>query len=241
MPEKEPCFISRYYRRLRAVASAVFADSPAKMERMDYDTYWRRRGEYFFSTRYAAFAEEIAAGASVLDIGCGEGATLRYLKKERQTAGEGLDISHTGVEMAKASGINARQADVTSRDFSLESSYDHIIISEVLEHIPNPEELLLKVRERFRKSLIISVPNTGHYIHRLRLLFGRFPVQWQLHPGEHLRFWTIKDFKPWIEAQGFTVAEMKVHSGFSGLCRIWPNLFADSSVFIVRRTGRDGA
>ena len=104
----------------------------------------------------------------------------------------------------------------------------------MLEHIPKPEDVMGKVKDKFKKMLIVSIPNTGHYIHRLRLLFGHFPVQWVWHPGEHLRFWTMKDFKKWADELGFKVVGIRIHTGFPFLLKFIPSLFTDSMVFLLK-------
>ncbi|MDT8286024.1 MAG: methionine biosynthesis protein MetW [Elusimicrobiales bacterium] len=216
---------------------AIFGDFKPDIAEMDYDEYWLAKGKFGLSTRYPVFAALVEPGSSVLDIGCGDGATLSYLSRELAVKGEGIDVSAKAVATAVSRGINARQADASSPGFAIDKNYDYILISEVLEHIPSPEGLIRKVKGRFVKGLILSIPNTGHYLHRLRLLFGRFPVQWAHHPGEHLRFWTLRDFRAWLEWQGLSAADIRVHSGLPVLNRLFPSLFADSLVFLVKARG----
>ena len=229
----------RYYAgRVPALFREIFSSKPAGLKSMDYNAYWQAKGDMRFTGRCPVFASLIAPGASVLDIGCGEGTTLQYLTKKLAIKGEGVDISSEAVKMAVKKGVAASQADAAAADFRIHGVYDYIIISEVLEHVPNPEDLLEKVKGKFRKGLILSIPNTGHYIHRLRLLFGHFPVQWAYHPGEHLRFWTLSDFKVLLKAHGFEIAAVKTHSGVLLLHNVWPGLFADSVVFMVKERTR---
>jgi len=223
-----------YGGRLPALFREIFFLKPARLGAMNYDEYWKAKGDMLFTGRCPVFAGLIARGSSVLDIGCGEGTTLKFLEKELAVKGSGLDISSEAVAMAVKKGISASRADVSSEDFRVREVYDYIIISEVLEHLPDPEALMEKVKGKFRKGLILSIPNTGHYIHRLRLLFGHFPVQWAYHPGEHLRFWTLADFKGWLKERGFEIVAMKTHSGFLLLYKVWPGLFADSFIFMVK-------
>lgn len=230
-----------YLKRPAAVLQVIFGDFNPTMPSMDYSEYWRRRGEFTYSNRYAIFSKLIVPGSSVLDIGCGEGATLRYLTERNAVRGEGVDISPPAVERARGSGVNASVADASSSGFEIKGEYDYIIISEVIEHIPRPEDLLRKTPGHFRKGLIISIPNTGHYLYRLRLLFGRFPVQWLMHPGEHLRFWTLKDFEAWADWLGFSIVSRSSNTGFLGLYHLFPGLFADNFVFLLKEKAKIGA
>ena len=83
-------------------------------------------------------------------------------------------------------------------DFLSTNKFDIITAFEVLEHLPDADEQLLKLYSKVNVAFIFSVPNTGYIVHRLRLLFGRFPLQWRAHPGKHARFWTKKDVYWWI-------------------------------------------
>ncbi len=223
-----------YIKRPAAIMKAIFGTPAPALGSMDYTEYWRKRGELGYSRRYAIFSRLIERGSSVLDIGCGDGSAIKHLERENAINGEGLDISETGVLMARGKGVKASVADVSSAAFEIKGVYDYIIISEVLEHIPRPEDLARKTRGHFRKGLIVSIPNTGHYIHRLRLLFGRFPVQWTLHPGEHLRFWTLTDFESWADWLGFMIVGRASNTGFTGLYKLLPGLFADNFIFLLK-------
>jgi methionine biosynthesis protein MetW len=224
-----------YAGRIPGLLREIFFAKPVRLRVMDYNEYWRTKGVMPFTGRCPVLAGLVRPGASVLDIGCGEGVTLKYLQDKAGVRGRGLDISSEAVGMARAKGVDASVADASSPDFRIDEDYDHIIISEVLEHIPNPEELLSKVKGRFTASLLLSIPNSAYYVHRLRLLFGRFPVQWAWHPGEHLRFWSLTDFREMLAENGLEVASINTHSGFLFLHSVWPNLFADSAIFEVRR------
>lgn len=226
--------LAYYSGRIPGLIRDVFAPKPVRLSGMDYDKYWRAKGDMLFTGRCPVLAALVSPGSSVLDIGCGEGTTLKYLREKTGARGRGLDISSEAVEMARSKGVAAEKADVSAPDFRIDGVYDHIIISEVLEHIPNPEALLSKVKGRFKVSLLVSIPNSAYYIHRLRLLFGRFPVQWAWHPGEHLRFWSLTDFRELLEESGFEIISVRTHSGFLFLHGLWPNLFADSAIFEVK-------
>jgi len=208
---------------------------------IDYDRYWeRKRGSNmgylsaFQLDRVKAIAEVMPEGVSVLDVGCGEGTILQYLIEHKAVDAHGVDISERAVAHCRAQGLDVWLADVTRPDvLDALGEYDYIILSEIIEHLPTPEELLEGLQSHVRQAFIISVPNTGYIWHRLRLLLGRFPLQWLAHPGEHLRFWTHLDFLWWANWLGYRVQAAIPYQGTPGLKRLWPNLFASGMLYVL--------
>jgi methionine biosynthesis protein MetW len=211
---------------------------------LNYEQYWGSRTEErekHLKKRDVIINQVVSKNSSVLDIGCGDGRLLKYLVDKKNIHAEGFDVSDTALERAKKKGLNVYKFDLNSDVLNLEKEYDHIIISEVIEHIPDPESLLAKVQDKFSKSLILSFPNMGHLKYRLRFLLGRFPECWSWHPGEHIRFWTKTDMIFWLERKdnGFDslVAE-KFHPcvGKNILLNLSNSLFAgDYVVEVVRK------
>ena len=169
-----------------------------KIKSLDYDEYWQfrlkndsidelRKRDYLIS-------DLIMPGASILDIGCGNGRLLNYLIKTKSVDASGIDNSNTAVSFATNNGLDVKHEDIMSASFCIKKEHDHIILSDVLEHIADPEKVMNKVWNKFRISLLITLPNIGHLSYRLRFLLGRFPECWKWHPGEHIRHWTKKDF-----------------------------------------------
>lgn len=208
---------------------------------LDYDGYWgRKRGSNmgylsaFQLDRARAIAEAVPKGGSVLDVGCGDGAILQYLIEQKAVDAHGVDISKRAVAHCRAQGLAVWLADVTQPEALNElAEYDYIILSEIIEHVPTPEDLLSGLRGHVRQAFVISVPNTGYVWHRLRLLLGRFPLQWLAHPGEHLRFWTHVDFLWWADWLGYRVRASIPYQGTPVLKRLWPNLFASGIVYVL--------
>ena len=225
-------------RELWNACKQVCQRKPMAMKMLDYERYWLSLGEGGIAERYRIFVDLIEDGTSVLDIGCGSGVFLQFLAQNKENVkGFGIDVSVEAVRRAREKGVNSKVVDVTEPEFQLDGVYDYIILSEVLEHIPNPERLMLKLKGKFRRAMLISIPNIGYYPYRLRLLRGSFPLQWGLHPGEHLRYWTVSDFLFWADQMGFRVETVIVSSGFPYLARWWPNLLGNQVVFVIERSG----
>ena len=228
--------LSAVAREIARFPKAVFGYNTVVLSEMDYDEYWKLFGGIKGEVpRSAVICDLIKEGSSVLDLGCGDGTLLAALVAQRRVKASGVDISKEALRLARNRGLtDLRLVDLGSAEFTITNEYDYITITEVLEHIPNPEDLLAKATGHFRNALIVSVPNVGYYTHRIRLLFGRFPLQWGQHPAQHLRFWTVRDFRWWIKLQGYRIIRaVPPPQGFPILYRLWPSLFADQIVFVL--------
>ena len=218
--------------------------STAHVGKVDYDAYWdekfaatRGRMSTWRLRRARAFASLVEPGDHVLDLGVGDGALLKYLIDERHIIGSGLDISQQAVAFCREQGLDVDLADVNQPIGNfIQGTYDYVIMSEIIEHLPEPETLLDSLRPYARKGLIISIPNTGFYQHRLRLLFGKFPLQWIVTPGEHLRFWTLTDFRWWARQMRFKVVREIPYEGTPSLRNVMPSLFASAFVYVLETT-----
>ncbi len=224
-------------------ARRLFSYPPtANVGVVDYNAYWDEKfaqydgdmGEWRHK-RAQVFASMVSAGDRVLDLGVGDGALLRYMIDQAGVQGTGLDVSEKAVAFCRQQGLDVHLADVNAPiDQYITQPYDYIVMSEIIEHLPDPERLLNELRPHARKGLIVSVPNTGFYQHRLRLLFGRFPLQWVVTPGEHLRFWTYADFLWWARQMRYEVVRAVPYEGTPLLKDAQPGLFAAAFVYLLR-------
>jgi 2-polyprenyl-3-methyl-5-hydroxy-6-metoxy-1,4-benzoquinol methylase len=110
---------------------------------------------------------------------------------------------------------------------------DYALLCEIIEHVPDAEALLAAARRAARRGVFVSVPNTGFFTYRLRLLFGKFPAQWAVRPNEHLRFWTLTDMRWWLRAQGIHDATVHAYEGVPLLKHLVPNLFAAGIIMYI--------
>ena len=200
-----------------------------------YEKYWNARAKSSHRPRHNIFSEWIESNSSVLDVGCGDGAFLNFLKGQKRGINLiGVDISEQALSVSKERGFEVIQADVSNPLPFKDKFFDYLVCSEVLEHIANSEDLLKEMRRISRKGVLVSIPNIALWKHRCRLFFfGSFPIQWLLEPREHIRFFSIKDFIKTARFLGFTVRIVKVSTGTRILKYLWPNLFADQVCFYL--------
>lgn len=232
-------FIIRVIKEVYLIFNIIVQKPNFVKENLDYDNYWIQReseGEINkLRGRFIAFSNVIEIGSSVLDVGCGDGSLLKFLVEKRNCKPYGIDISKMAIKLTKAKGVPCKLLDLSKPDSNISKSFDYIILSEVLEHIAFPEFLINKIINKFRKHILISIPNSGYIAYRLRYLFGRFPIQWRHHPSEHIRFWTIKDFKDWLAALDLEIDRIIAIVGFPFLGRFFYHLFGSQIVFVVKR------
>lgn len=203
---------------------------------IDYDSYWKirmKQGQEKLKHRHIIFIDWIRKGSRVAILGCGCNDFPCILKKQKKCYVLGVDISQIAVSCLKKKNISAIKADISSPDFNLKVKYNYVILSEVLEHISNPEQLIKKLINK-TDFFIISIPNIAYYRHRLRLgLYGKFPKQWGYHPAEHLRFWSHSDFCELLKTMSLKILSQKSSNGIIGLKDILPNLFGNQICYLV--------
>lgn len=227
--------------RYRSLKRLFGYPSTARVGVVDYDDYWDKKAQSGMGhltpwrlRRARVFAALVSPGDRVLDLGVGDGALLKYIVEQRGVVGYGLDVSEKAVAFCRAQGLNVDLADVNRPITEIvREPYDYVILSEIIEHLPDPESLLDSLRPIIRKGILVSIPNTGFYHHRLRLLMGRFPLQWVVTPGEHLRYWTRADFGWWADQLGFRLVRAVPYEGTPILKDLWPSLFAAAFVYAL--------
>ena len=144
-------------------------------------------------------AEMIEPDSRVLDIGCGDGALLAYLAREKSVDARGMELSQSGVNACVRHGLSVIQGDA-DRDLEAfpDRAFDTVVLSQTLQATREPRRVVQSLI-RIGKRAIVSFPNFGFWRLRLGLLWrGRMPVSellnnpWYDTPNIHLC--TIRDF-----------------------------------------------
>lgn len=187
----------------------------------------------------AAVAAAVPEGARVLDIGCGDGQLLAWLRDTKRVEGRGIELDASDVAAAVGRGLAVVQGDAGTdlADYP-DAAFDVVILSNTLQAMQRPAAVMTEL-VRIGRSAIVSFPNFGHWQVRLSLsLSGRMPVTRSLpvswHETPNIHFCTITDFEALAVEMGLTV-ERRAGLSSGRQVALWPNLLADTGVFVLRR------
>ncbi|MFT5295188.1 MAG: 2-polyprenyl-3-methyl-5-hydroxy-6-metoxy-1,4-benzoquinol methylase [Colwellia sp.] len=138
-------------------------------------------------------------GSAILELGCAEGKTGKWLKENGHAAYYvGLDIHEPSIKIASHDLDEAICTDLDTFMFSSlgEKRFDFILCGDVLEHLRDPWAVLSDLSHVIKEdgTLVITVPNTQHYTVSLALLFKG---EWSYKDAgildrTHIRFFTRK-------------------------------------------------
>jgi methionine biosynthesis protein MetW len=187
---------------------------------------------------FAAIAAWIPQGASVLDLGCGDGSLLRFLRDTRNARGYGIEISDANIVACIRNGVNVIQGDLDSGLSGFETlSFDYVILSQTLQATRHTEALVQEILRVGREG-IVSFPNFGYWKNRLNILRGNMPVskelpyQWYDTPNVHLC--TLHDFEDFCTTLKVQILDRSVMSGGSEV-NLLPNLLGSTAVYRFQR------
>jgi len=190
-------------------------------------------------------ADLIKPNSKVLDIGCGEGQLLSFLKQTKNIDGRGMEISHTQVSKALIKGLSVIHGNAEN-DLVIypDKSFDYAVLSQTIQATHNPPKILFEML-RIAKYAIVSLPNFAHFQNRFEIMFrGKMPVnktipfQWYETPNIH--FCSITDFEKLcfdlhltLEKKIFLTSHHKL-LGFLGK-EIIANLIARYGIFLITK------
>jgi len=188
-------------------------------------------------------ADQVTAGSSVLDVGCGDGTLLAYLRDFKQVDGRGLEMSMARVSAAVRHGLAVIQGDLeTDLKNYPAGAFDFVILSQTLQATHNPS-MVLEDLLRIGKHAIVSFPNFGHWRVRTSLMMtGRMPTTPTLpqhwYETENIHLCTIKDFLSLVSELGVAIEAGYALDG-RGKPRNYAatgqlaNLFSEQALFVL--------
>ena len=200
--------------------------------------YLDKEDDYFSQVR--SEIEDLLPNYSevTLDIGCGDGATLEWIKATKRCEKTyGIEISESSYLKAKKILDETLNINIEKeKNFFMEKKFDLILVLDVIEHLIDPWKFLNLIKSRLNEggSIIISVPNIRHYsILKDLIFFGNWEYsQSGILDRTHLRFFTKKNLKKIFKKEKLNIEILKKYPiDYSGKAKILNkisfNLFSD--------------
>ena len=162
---------------------------------------------------FKVIADLLPNNTRVLDVGCGDGALMDFLVKEKNIEVRGLELNQNNVQECIYKGLPVIQGNAESELYQFpKQSFDYVVLSQTLQAFYQPDKVLRELL-RIGKSVIVSIPNFGYWKVRTSLLFfGKMPVTktlpntWFNTPNLHMC--TIKDLFNYCEDQNITIKKV---------------------------------
>ena len=192
---------------------------------------------------FEIIADLLPQNSRVLDVGCGDGILMEYLKYNKEIDIRGIEISKDNVQKCLSKGLTVIEGDAEKDLLQFpDSSFDFVILSQTLQAFLNPE-IVIKELLRVGKKAIVTIPNFGFWKVRLHLLIkGTMPItknlpdEWYNTPNLHMC--TIKDFYNFCENRKIKLDKsLALHnekiSSINKLNLNTKNLSAELGIFLI--------
>ncbi|MDA8997238.1 methionine biosynthesis protein MetW [bacterium] len=193
---------------------------------------------------FKIISDLIEKNTRVLDVGCGDGILMEYLKYNKEIDIRGIEISKDNVQKCLSKGLTVIEGDAEKDLLQFpDSSFDFVILSQTLQAFLNPE-IVIKELLRVGKKAIVTIPNFGFWKVRLHLLIkGTMPItknlpdEWYNTPNLHMC--TIKDFYNFCENRRIKLDNsLALHnekiSSINKLNLNIKNLSAELGIFLIK-------
>lgn len=188
-------------------------------------------------------AKWIKEDSQILDLGCGEGELLNYLKQEKNVHGYGLEIDEEKITRCIENGVNVIEQNLDNGLSNFKTkSVDTVVMTQALQAVRRPD-LMLEEMLRIGNEAIITFPNFGYWRTRLYLASkGRMPMSktlpyhWYDTPNIH--FFTFNDFEDLCKKKNIKVinrAVMDDEYNRHWSIQMWPAMLGEFAVYHITR------
>ena len=194
---------------------------------------------------FKVIADIIEKNRRVLDVGCGDGTLLKFLKENKNIDCRGMEISKNKVQKCIEKGLTVIEGNAENDLIQFPNkSFDYAILSQTLQAFLNPE-LVINELLRVGKKAIVTIPNFGYWKVRLHLLIkGTMPITKTLpdewHNTSNLHMCSIKDFVYFAKNRNFKISKsLALNNESISFIKDnnlgYKNLIADLGIFLIER------
>ncbi len=181
--------------------------------KFDYEpeTNYRYREKFGYPSSHQFALEQVKAGTTVVDIGCGPGFMAEQLARKNVRT---ISIDRQIQQRTREHSSQCIEADADKYDFADDfGKVDYILVLDIIEHLKSPERLLRVLRERFSRdcpTVIITTGNIAFLPLRVSLLFAGF------HYGrrgildmDHTRLFTFSSLRRTLRLNGYEIVSCR--------------------------------
>lgn len=190
-----------------------------------------------FRQDFAIIANWVPFGAKVLDLGCGDGELLQFLRGSLEVRGYGVEKDDANVLACIHNGSNVIQMDLEDGLSGFEDqSFNTVILSQTLQAMHHTEAIVQEML-RVGQEVIVTFPNFGYWRNRIQITLGQMPVsktlpyQWYDTPNVHLC--TINDFDIFCKNHNITIMERRVITDGREI-NFMPNLLGNLAMYRLK-------
>ena len=192
---------------------------------------------------FEVISKIITNNKRVLDVGCGDGTLMEYLKKHQQNDVRCLEPQKNLAQKCIAKGLPVIEGDAEKDLLQFpKKSFDYVVLIQTLQAFLDPEKVLYQLL-RIGKQTIVSIPNFGYWKVRLHLLFkGTMPItknlpnEWYNTPNLHMC--TIKDFVNFCKKKNIKIDKSmcltnEKISEINNKNMSYKNIFSQLGIFLI--------
>ncbi len=191
---------------------------------------------------FQVIARWVQSGDRVLDLGCGRGVLLEYLKQKKSIYGVGVDIDFDKILSCVKRGVPAYQGDVRAILATFpDDSFDRVIFSRTVEQLDDPDAILAEGL-RVGRHVTVGFVNKGFWVNRMNTLFKGSRTVNEVYPKPWYESlpanpFSITEFEEFCHARKIIIENRVCLAGdWRSECSTLPNLLAGYAIYDLAST-----